>query len=134
MTTTLDPPPVISGRGVPAARDRCPGRGCEHARSRHDPTTGGCLVCDRCRGWAESRPHWWREYVTTTYRHAREQWEIHFNLDTSTTWEPGLIARERRRERRGGRREVTDFLEQYPVPTFRAHLEHQAGTHAEEAS
>jgi hypothetical protein len=63
--------------------------------------------------------HWWRDLVTAAYREAREAWEIRFDLEANTTYRPGLIARERRAERRGGRREVTDFLEQNPPPVLR---------------
>jgi hypothetical protein len=131
MTPGRDPLPTPVGQGVRSVREKCAGRGCEHARSSHDPDTGECLVCDRCRGWALSRPHLWREYVTTTYWHARDQWETMLDLEASTTWRPGLITREQRRARRGGRREVTDFIEKHPPPTFRDHLVAQAGTFQE---
>jgi len=67
--------------------------------------------------------NWWREYVTGTYRDARDQWLVQFDPETNHTYRPGIIARERRLERRGGRREVTDWLETNPAPTFRAFLE-----------
>lgn len=67
--------------------------------------------------------NWWREYVTNTYRDARDAWLIQFDLETNHTYRPGIIARERHKERRGGRREVTDWLEDNPPPTFRAFLE-----------
>lgn len=67
--------------------------------------------------------NWWREYVTGVYRDAREQWLVQFDLQTNHTYRPGIIAAERRKERRGGRREVTDWLDDNPPPTFRAFLE-----------
>ena len=103
-------------------RVRCAGRGCEHARSSHD-AAGRCRVCRRCRGWATARRHWWRELVTATFHADREGWLVRFDLETNTTYYSGVIAVERRRERRGGRREVTDWLEDNPPPTFRAVLE-----------
>ena len=72
--------------------------------------------------------NWWREHVTGTYYDAREPWERHFELETSQTWERGLIAREKRKERRGGRREVTDFVEAHPPPTFKQFLVGLAGS------
>lgn len=130
MSPTRPGTPASPTAGVPAIREKCAGRGCEHARSSHGPD-GECLVCDRCRGWALSRPHLWREYVTETYWHARNAWEVAFDLEANQTWRPGLIGRERRKERRGGRREVTDHIEQNPPPTFRDHLVAQAGTFQE---
>lgn len=114
-------------------RVKCAGRGCEHARSSHD-AEGRCKVCPTlppdptgrkgaCRGWAEQRPHLWRDYVTTTFWHWRDQWETLYDLECSRTYRPGAIGRERRLERRGGRREVTDFLEEHPVPLLRTVLE-----------
>lgn len=66
--------------------------------------------------------HWWREYVTAAYVEAREAWETRFDLEANTTYRRGIIAEERRRERRGGRREVTDFLEANPAPVFKDFL------------
>jgi hypothetical protein len=71
--------------------------------------------------------------VVTTYVHVREQWEILFDLEANDSYRRGIIARERHKERRGGRREVTDFLEEHPPPTFRDHLVRQAGTFTQEA-
>lgn len=56
------------------------------------------------------------------YRAVREQWEIRFDLETNQTYYPGVIEIERRKERRGGRREVTDWLEDNPPPMFREWL------------
>lgn len=67
--------------------------------------------------------NWWREYVTGVYRDARDQWVVQFDLECNRSYQPGIIARERRLERRGGRREVTDWLEGHPAPTFRQFLE-----------
>lgn len=44
------------------------------------------------------------------YRAAREQWEIRFDLETNRTYYPGVIELERHKEKRGGRREVTDWV------------------------
>lgn len=55
------------------------------------------------------------------YRAARDQWEVRFE-ETNRTYRPGIIAEERRRERRGGRREVTDWLDDNPPPVFREWL------------
>ena len=53
------------------------------------------------------------------YRAAREAWEVRFDLETNRTYYPGVIEVERAKERRGGRREVTDWLEDNPPPIFR---------------
>lgn len=84
-----------------------------------------CGLRRRMRYWREEggpRRHRWRAHVTQVYRDARHAWEAVFEATTHRTWEPGLIARERRRERRGGRREVTDFIAAHPPPTLRATL------------
>lgn len=52
------------------------------------------------------------------YRCAREQWEIEFELTTTFSYCPGIITVEKRKERRGGRREITDYIEEFPPPTF----------------
>lgn len=52
------------------------------------------------------------------FRDARDAWELRFETACNMTYRPGIIARERRRERRGGRREVTDFIEHDPPPLF----------------
>lgn len=67
--------------------------------------------------------NWWREYVTNAYRDARDHWLVQFDLQCNCTYRPGIIAQQRRLERRGGRREVTDWLETNPAPTFRQFLE-----------
>ncbi len=56
------------------------------------------------------------------YRYAREKWETDFDLNCNRSYRPGIIAAERRKERRGGRREVTDWLEDNPPPVFREWL------------
>lgn len=99
------------------ARAKCAGRGCEHAASSHDDT-GMCRRCSSCRGWALSRPHWWRDLVTETYWHWREGWEVQFDLEANQTYYRGIIADQRRLERRGGRREVCDYVDANPPPTF----------------
>lgn len=72
--------------------------------------------------------NWWREFVTGTYRDARDHWESRFEEHTNQTWRHGLIAAERRRARRGGRREVTDFVDMWPPPTFKRYLIGLAGS------
>lgn len=67
--------------------------------------------------------NWWREYVTGLHRDARDAWLVQFDLECNASYRPGIIASERRKERRGGRREVTDWLEDHPAPTFRQFLE-----------
>jgi hypothetical protein len=76
--------------------------------------------------------NWWREWVTSQYHPAREAWELRFETEANRTWRPGLIAREKRRERRGGRREVTDFCEQHPPVTFKQFLLSLAGSRPDE--
>lgn len=65
-----------------------------------------------------ARPHRWRELVTSAYRSARTAWEARFETETGETYQPGIIGRERCAERRGGRREVTDYLDHSPPPTL----------------
>lgn len=81
-----------------------------------------CSLTRRVRHWRTAgapKRHEWRETVTETYRSAREAWERAFEQETHRTYRPGIIEEERRAERRGGRREVTDFLEAFPPPTLR---------------
>lgn len=69
----------------------------------------------------------WVLAAAAEYRDARTAWEAEFEAVTHQTYAPGLITRERRKETRGGRREVTDFLESHPAPRYRDHLtEHAA--------
>ena len=75
--------------------------------------------------------NWWREYTCSIYHPARTQWEVDFE-DTYYSYYPGIIEVERRRERRGGRREVTDWLEDNPPPTLKAYLLANAGIHRAE--
>lgn len=58
------------------------------------------------------------EALLTEYRYARELWENDFERVTGYTYERGLIERERIKERRGGRREVTDFVDENPPPMY----------------
>lgn len=78
--------------------------------------------------------NWWREYVTGLYHPARHTWESRFEAETNQTYRYGVIAVERRRERRGGRREITDFVAAHPPPTFKQFLVALAGTNREEAA
>lgn len=88
-----------------------------------------CSMVRRVRYWRGGGPrrHAWREWVCQVHRDARDAWEAAFEAATSMTYERGLISRERRRERRGGRREVTDFIEDHPPPVFRQVLTDGAG-------
>lgn len=65
-------------------------------------------------------------HVIESYRAAREAWEQLFEIETHRTYVRGIIQREQQRERRGGRREVTDFLEKHPPPTLTSWLEEHA--------
>jgi hypothetical protein len=71
--------------------------------------------------------NWWREYIMEAYSPARQVWENDFETATNMTYAPGIIAAERRRERRGGRREATDFLYENHPPTLKAFLLAEAG-------
>lgn len=62
------------------------------------------------------------EELLTNYRDAREQWEIEFDLACNQTYYPGIIADEKQKERRGGRREVTDYIAEFPPPVFKEWL------------
>lgn len=89
-----------------------------------------CVMRRRVRYWTEEggpRRHAWREWVASVYRDARHAWEARFEAETGRSYAPGLLSRERRRERRGGRREVTDFLERHPPPLLRDFLMDGAG-------
>lgn len=70
----------------------------------------------------------WIMAAAAEYRGARDAWEREFEEETRTSYTPGIIARERRREARGGRREVTDYLENHPAPVWREYL--TAAAHA----
>lgn len=75
--------------------------------------------------------NWWREYIMEMYSPARQQWEADFEAATNQTYRPGIIAVERRAERRGGRREVTDFIETNYPPTLKEYLLANAGMNHE---
>jgi hypothetical protein len=64
----------------------------------------------------------WVQAAAAEYRGARDAWEAEFERVTHTSYRPGLIQAERRKETRGGRREVTDYLESHPAPRYRDHL------------
>jgi hypothetical protein len=68
----------------------------------------------------------WILAAAADYRGARDSWEQEFEATTHTSYAPGLIGRERRREARGGRREVTDYLENHPAPVWRDYLANAA--------
>lgn len=67
------------------------------------------------------------EALVAEYRDARFAWEDLFEASTGETYRPGIIAEQREASRRGGRNEVTDFVESTPPITFRAWLEGNAG-------
>lgn len=74
--------------------------------------------------------------LVDAYRAARDQWEVRFDLETGHTYRPGIIRLERRLERRGGRREITDWLDENPPPLFGDWLAewHAARREADEAA
>lgn len=85
-----------------------------------DPAVLTWMICMAPRTRPEpTGHHWWRDLVMASYREARDQWEIKFDLEANDTYRPGIIAKEKRKERRGGRREVTDFIAENPPPTLR---------------
>lgn len=91
-----------------------------------------CLPCQSMQGGlcALAVNGW----LIESYRDARHGWERLFEEHTGRTYMPGIIQRERRRERRGGRREVTDFLEAHPPPVFRDWLVECAGARQDAVS
>jgi hypothetical protein len=88
-------------------------RGGTYARHNIQPACKPCQ--DRQGGLAAVES---MEQLIVEYRYARELWEVRFDVETGHTYRPGIIARERRRERRGGRREITDWLDENPPPVF----------------
>lgn len=84
-----------------------------------DPSVLSWMIALAPRGRPEPiGHHWWRDLVMSAYLEAREQWEIQFEFATNQSYAPGCVAREKRRERRGGRREITDFIEDNPPPVL----------------
>jgi hypothetical protein len=75
-----------------------------------------------------------QEELLAEYRAAREIWEVRFDLETGHTYRPGIIERERRRARRGGRREITDLVDENPPPVLAEWLEEWHGARREQAS
>lgn len=61
------------------------------------------------------------------YHAARTDWLVRFDLEANTTYYPGVIEVERRKTRRGGRNEVTDFVAAHPPPTLKQFLLAHAG-------
>lgn len=88
--------------------------GGSYRRSNIQPACKPCQ--DRQGGLANVRN---LDDLLVAYRAAREQWEINFDLETGHTYYPGIVKAEQRKERRGGRREVTDYLDEFPPPTYR---------------
>lgn len=60
--------------------------------------------------------------LMTNYYWARDHWITQFDLHCNQSYYPGVIAVERRKEKRGGRREVTDWIDENPPPVFREWL------------
>jgi hypothetical protein len=87
--------------------------GGSYARHNIQPACKPCQ--DRQGGFAGLATH---GDLMIEYHYTREQWEIAFERETGYTYEPGIIAREKQKERRGGRREVTDFIADNPPPVF----------------
>ena len=75
-----------------------------------------------------------QEELLAEYRAARDQWEIEFDLKTGYTYRPGIIAEARAKSRRGGRNEVTDYVDEYPPPVLSEWLEEWHGARREQAS
>ncbi len=69
----------------------------------------------------------------SAYSPARTVWENEFEAACNMTYSPGIISREQRRERRGGRREVTDFVRDNPPPTLKDFLLNLAGMYDEDS-
>lgn len=63
----------------------------------------------------------------TAYSPARITWENEFEAACNMTYAPGIISRAQRRERRGGRNEVMDFVRDNPPPTLKEFLIELAG-------
>jgi hypothetical protein len=59
-----------------------------------------------------------QEELLAEYRAARDQWRIRFDLTTGYTYRPGIIAEARAKSRRGGRNEVTDYVNEHPPPVL----------------
>lgn len=70
--------------------------------------------------------------IIEAYRAVREQWEIRFDLECNQSYYPGIIEVERRKEKRGGRREVTDWLGENPPPMWREFLTEWAASRREQ--
>jgi hypothetical protein len=75
-----------------------------------------------------------QDELLAEYRAARDQWEIEFDLKTGRTYRPGIIAEARAKSRRGGRNEVTDYVDEYPPPVLSEWLEEWHGARREQAS
>jgi hypothetical protein len=76
-----------------------------------------CKPCqDRQGGLLAVKSNAW---ILDSYRDARHAWERLFEEQTGFSYRPRIIRDQRGRERRGGRREVTDFIAEHPAPTLR---------------
>lgn len=69
----------------------------------------------------------WVKAAVADYRAAHHVWEQLFEAETHFTYVPGIIEREKGKASRGGRREITDFIEDHPPPRFRDYLADHAG-------
>lgn len=92
-------------------------RGGSYRRGNIQPACKPCQ--DRQGGLARVQT---LEQMLDEYRAARDRWEVEFDLQTGHTYRPGIIARERRRSTRGGRREITDYVDENPPPVLREWL------------
>jgi hypothetical protein len=89
-------------------------RGGTYARHNIQPACKPCQ--DRQGGLAAIET---QSQLFEEYRAARDRWIVRFDVETGHTYYDGIIRVERRRERRGGRREITDWLDENPPPVFR---------------
>lgn len=100
-----------------------------YARGNIQPACKPCQ--DRQGGLARVAT---QEELLAEYRAARDQWVINFDLETGRTYYPGIIDDERRKARRGGRNEVTDYVDEFPPPMFKDWLAEWHAARREAAS
>lgn len=103
--------------------------GGSYRRGRIQPSCPECS--DRQGGLAGIHTH---AELLEEYRAARDQWVTRFDLEANQSYYPGVIDVERRKERRGGRREVTDWLAENPPPVLSEWLAEWHGARREVAS
>lgn len=83
---------------------------------RRENLRPSCYTCQRRQGGLANADL--MSGLIGAFRDARDAWADRFEAATGRTYVPGIIEEERRKERRGGRREVTDFVDQDPPPLF----------------